>query len=104
MYSASFKMIYEAIRDKAVIECTYLGYTRHCCPHALGHADGVERVLMYQFGGGSSTGLPAGGEWRCMDVSDMSKITLRKGERWRTGLSQARPQGCIDHVLIQVYA
>ncbi len=104
MHSASFKMIFEAIRDKAVVECTYRGYVRQCCPHAIGHSDGVERVLMYQFAGGSSTGLPAGGEWRCMDINAISKISVRQRERWRTGLSNLRPRGCIEHVLIQVYA
>jgi hypothetical protein len=104
MYSASFKMIYEAIRDKAVIECSYRGYVRECCPHALGLSDGVERVLVYQFAGGTSTGLPAGGEWCCMDISAISGITVRRRERWRTGLNQMRPHGCIEHVMIQVFA
>jgi hypothetical protein len=62
---------------------------------------GTQRVLMFQFGGQSSQGLPPGGQWRCMDVARIRNIQTQSGD-WHTGFSHLRPQTCIAHVDIDV--
>jgi hypothetical protein len=45
--------------------CTYDGYPRELCPVILGHTNGQEVALTYQFAGRSKGGLPPGGQWKC---------------------------------------
>ncbi|HEU0157387.1 MAG TPA: hypothetical protein VFQ82_15045, partial [Stellaceae bacterium] len=51
----------------------------------------------YQFGGQSRSGLPVGGEWRCLWLTEVSDVRLRDGP-WHAGVSHTRPQGCVDIV------
>jgi hypothetical protein len=81
----------------------YLGFTRLMCPHVIGLKQGKERALFFQFAGGSRSGLPPGGEWRCLDLSGLSKISIYAG-RWRQGPSKTRPQSCVDQIDVQVEA
>jgi hypothetical protein len=83
------------------ITCVYNGLYRVCCPHAIGRTNGVERVLVYQFAGGSSRGLPPGGEWRCMDIPTMQQLQIRSGA-WHTGAGHTRPQTCVKQVDLDV--
>jgi len=57
-----------AIAERKQVVCVYKGYYREVCPHVLGWKGGHPYVLVYQFGGGSSTGLPPGGEWWWLDI------------------------------------
>jgi len=50
------------------------------CPHTLGHTNGVQQALFFQFAGQSSKGLPPGGEWKSMRVAGLSR---RHDSRWR---------------------
>jgi hypothetical protein len=79
----------------------YHGFARELCPIILGHTDGAEKALTYQFGGESRSGLPPGGEWRCLWLSEVSDVSLRDG-RWRTGESHRQPQGCVHEVDLDV--
>ena len=63
-----------AIRGRKIIEFDYGGHHRIAEPHIYGCCNGVDQLLIYQIGGGSSSGgLP---EWRRVDVHRMSGIVL----------------------------
>src|SRR6476620_8679677 len=69
-HSDTFKAFHRAILDRKQITCTYNGAYREICPHVLGHSDGVEKALVFQFAGESTTTLPPSGEWRCLNLAD----------------------------------
>jgi len=79
----------------------YGGYPRELCPVILGHSQGQEKALTYQFGGQSKSGLPSQGEWRCLLLSKVSDVQLRDGP-WFAGSSHTRPQGCVEIVDLDV--
>ena len=83
------------------VVCMYDGHSRELCPIILGHSQGEEKALTYQFGGGSKSGLPRGGQWRCLWLSKVSDAELRDGP-WISGASHARLQGCVDVVDLDV--
>jgi hypothetical protein len=66
MTSPSYVLFEQAMRHRKQIFCMYGGYPREICPIILGHSQGEEKALTYQFGGRSRSGLPRGGEWRCL--------------------------------------
>jgi hypothetical protein len=84
MPSLTYQLITQAIIMRREVLCTYGGFARELCPIVLGHTEGRERVLAFQFAGGSKNGLPQGGQWKCLDVAEMSKVKLRGG-RWFLG-------------------
>jgi hypothetical protein len=98
----SSALLHHAIREKKQVVGTYDGHSRQFCPHVLGYKDGELRVLVYQFGGTSSTG-PVRGEWKCFLVSKLSSLFLRDGQ-WHTDASHRLlgSQQCIDTVTVQV--
>jgi hypothetical protein len=59
--------------------------------------------LTYQFGGGSKSGLPSQGEWRCLWLSKVSDVELRDGP-WFAGSSHTQPQSCVETVDLDVNA
>jgi hypothetical protein len=81
----------------------YDGYSRELCPHVLGHAKGEEKALAYQFAGASRSGLPAGGEWRCLFLAQVHDARLRAG-RWYTGRRHRTTQTCVEIVDVDVNA
>jgi hypothetical protein len=89
------------MRTKKQIVCFYAGHRRELCPIILGHSQGLEKALTYQVGGGSRSGLPAAGEWRCLFLSKVSQAQLRDGP-WRVGASHTQPQGCVEVVDLDV--
>ena len=58
-------------------------------------------ALTFQFAGQSSSGLPAGGEWRCLFLKRVSHVLLRDGP-WHDGASHSAPQGCVEEVEFDV--
>ena len=91
--SAVYRRIRKAIRAEQQITCRYNGHYRELCPHILGHTDGEEKLLAFQFGGESSKPLPRGGEWRCLVVAEMRDVAAREGP-WHAGSSHRREQSC----------
>jgi hypothetical protein len=67
----------------------------------LGHSQGKEKALTFQFGGGSKSGLPPGGEWRCLFLARIRVATLRDGP-WHTGSDHRQHQGCVEEVDLDV--
>ena len=96
--------IYELLRLAAIrrqpVAAMYDERLRLLCPHVLGHKAGRLHVVVYQFGGSSSRGLPMApegrGVWRCLAVEKLSQVALREGE-WHSE-PRSRRQTCIDEV------
>jgi hypothetical protein len=101
MPSSTYKMFEQAMRSRQQVVCVYGGHRRELCPIILGHSQDQEKALTFQFGGGSTSGLPLGGEWRCLWLSKVSDVHLRDGP-WLTGSSHSQPQGCVEHVDLDV--
>lgn len=101
MPSPIYMLFERAMRTHKQIICAYDGYTREICPVILGHSKGQEKALTYQFAGESKSGLPPGGEWRCLFLLKVGKARLRDGP-WLVGSSHTRPQGCVQIVDIDV--
>ena len=100
--SSNYETVRRAILARKPISFEYDGYNRIACPHVLGQKAGREKVLTYQYGGGSSSGLPPGGMWRCLFLSEAYNIQIIDGG-WHTGMSHTRPQTCVDAIDIQVF-
>jgi len=99
--SENYQLFAQAIRGRRQILCTYEGYPRELCPVVLGHTKGQETALTFQFGGASKSGLPSGGNWRCLLLSRVGDIQLRDGP-WHAGGSHKQPQGCVETVDLDV--
>lgn len=98
----TYDLFAEAIRSQKQITCTYDGYYREFCPHTLGRGPkGNVQALCFQFGGGSSSGLPAGGNWRCVQLDRVLDASLRDGQ-WYTSDVHTRPQTCVQIVDVEV--
>jgi hypothetical protein len=87
--------------DRKQILCLYDGYPRELCPIILGHNNGQEVALTYQFAGQSKSGLPSGGQWKCLRLSKIADVQLRDGP-WQAGASHKRPQPCVEIVDLDV--
>ena len=94
-------LIRKAIRTRTPISARYHDRLRLLSPHRLGrNKDGEQRVLCYQFGGDSKSGLkPVGSKdnWRCIIVEQLSDVKLIN-TRWRTAENHSRPASCITNV------
>lgn len=96
-----YDLLRHAIENKLQVVCDYSGHRREMCPHVLGRKNGRQRILGYQFAGGSGSGLPPDGEWRCMVINSMSNVQVREGE-WHTGSNHTRPQTCVEEIDAEV--
>ncbi|HEV2127092.1 MAG TPA: hypothetical protein VGR22_00560 [Thermomicrobiales bacterium] len=92
-----YSRIRQAILDKHQIIATYRGHRRKRCPHVLGTKGGRRQALFFQFAGSSSSGLPPGGEWRCIPIDQLADVVVQPGP-WHTRTGHIRPQTCIDVV------
>ena|ERR1041385_1721982 len=101
MPSRTYILFEKAMRSHKQIACRYAGCPRELCAIILGHSQGQEKALTYQFGGQSKSGLPAGGEWRCLWLSKVTDVRLRDGE-WHAGSGHRQPQGCVEVVDLDV--
>lgn len=99
--SAAYKLLEQAMTGRKQILGTYHGRPRELCPVILGHSQGREKALTYQFGGESEKGLPAEGQWRCLWLSEVGDILLRNGP-WHAGDRHKQPQGCVEIVDLDV--
>jgi len=101
MRSQNYDLFEKAMRARKQIVCSYGGYPRELCATILGHSQRQEKALTYQFGGKSKSGLPKGGEWRCLWLSKVTDVRLRDGE-WHAGSRHRQPQGCVEVVDLDV--
>jgi hypothetical protein len=93
-----YRIVREAVTTRHPIAAVYHDRHRLLCPHRLGrNRDGQLRVLCYQFGGESESGLkPAGSpaNWRCIALDKLSHVELLNGA-WHTAPNHSRPASCI---------
>jgi hypothetical protein len=101
MPSAIYELFRQAILGRKQIICSYQGCDREICPHILGHKDGEEKALAYQFAGQSNSRLPPGGEWRCLLLSEVRGAQLRDG-RWHSEAYHRKSQSCVEVVDVDV--
>ncbi len=101
MPSATYTLFRQAILGEKQVTCTYDGHRRVLCPIILGHTGGEEKVLAYQVGGTSRSGLPPGGEWRCLVLARVRDARLADGP-WREGDRHTAPQSCVEEVDVDV--
>ena len=86
MPSEIYQAFVQAMADRKQILCVYDGYPRELCPVILGHTQGQEKSLTFQFGGESKSGLPAEGRWHCLFLSKVSDVQLQNGQ-WHSVLA-----------------
>ena len=68
------QQLLNAIQNRSVIEFDYGGHHRIAEPHVYGRSGNVDQLLVYQVGGGSSSGgLP---QWRRVDVPGMNGLSV----------------------------
>lgn len=101
MPSATYRLIRQAIRAEQQLTCTYDGHYRELCPHILGHTDGAEKLLAFQFAGASSGPLPRDGQWKCLSVAKMRDVEARDGP-WYEGGSHRTEQRCVADIDLDI--
>jgi hypothetical protein len=93
-----YQLLWEAVANKCTIEAMYRARFRLFCPHRLGrNRDGELRVLCYQYGGDSKSGLEPEGSpanWRCIELERLSRVKLVEGV-WHTAPNHSRPGSCV---------
>jgi hypothetical protein len=93
-----YRLVWTAVANKQPIEAIYKGKRRLLCPHRLGRNRNRQlRLLCYQYGGESQTGLePVGSpaNWRCVAVEKLSRVKIAEG-LWRTAPNHSRPSSCV---------
>ena len=99
--SRNYQLFREALLSGKQVVCRYKGFRRELCPVIVGHSDGKEKVLAYQFAGDSSSRLPPGGEWRCLDLFEVADAELRDGP-WYEGTGHGTEQTCVKEVDLDI--
>jgi len=94
-------MVRIAVEGRQPISAIYHNRYRLFCPHRLGrNKQGQVRVLCYQYGGESESGLKPMGSpdnWRCIALDELTRVDLMDGP-WRTAPNHSRPASCIVDV------
>jgi len=101
MPSATYNLFRQAILQEKQVICWYNGEYREVCPVILGRTRGEEKALTFQVGGGSRSGLPPGGQWRCLTLAHVREARAGDGP-WREGDRHTAPQGCIQEVDLDI--
>jgi len=93
-----YRIVRAAVVSRRPISAVYHERPRLFCPQPLGRNKEAQlRVLCYQFGGESDSGLsPAGSpdNWRCIALDRLRDVELLEG-MWRTAPNHSRPASCI---------
>ena len=83
------------------IEFLYEGKKRIYCPHILGMKNGKINIFGIQFGGSSSQPLDRNGNWRCFNISKISKIKDLKRDFKTLKSNISFKSRCIDTIIIK---
>jgi hypothetical protein len=103
-----YQLIRQAIKDKDIVIATYHGYIREMCPHVLGKKKKKRaQAFLYQFAGGSRSGLGPDGSWsnwRCLFIDELSDVSIKQslGEWHTTPNYSASTQNCVDDIEAQI--
>ena len=97
-----YRLIWTAVATRRSISAIYGGRLRLLCPHRLGRNNaGQLRVLCYQYGGESGSGLEPTGSpanWRCIALERLRSVALVENGMWCTARNHSRPQTCVPDV------
>jgi hypothetical protein len=100
MSSRTYKLFAEAMVARKPVVCMYKDHPRALCPIILGHTDGAEMALTWQFDGEGSKG-PVRGQWKCLSLAEVSSAEMIDGP-WRSGREHRRSQSCVKDVDLDV--
>jgi hypothetical protein len=93
-----YRLVWAAVADKRPMRAMYKELPRLFCPHRLGRNQaGQRRVLCYQYGGESESGLAPSGSpanWRCIVLEKLRAVELLEGS-WKTAPNHSRPATCV---------
>src|SRR3974390_568778 len=93
-----YRLIWTAIQNRRPIRAIYNKLPRLFCPHRLGRNRlGEPRVLCYQYGGESESGLgPIGSpeNWRCVVFEELGRVEL-VNDSWQTAPNHSPPATCV---------
>lgn len=93
-----YRLVRTAIANKRPISAIYKDLPRLFCPHRLGRNRARQlRVLCYQYGGESESGLASMGSpenWRCVALEKLRRVELVEGS-WKTAPNHSRPATCV---------
>jgi hypothetical protein len=100
MPSRTYELFAEAMAARKPIACVYHGHPRAICPIILGHTDGAEKALTWQFAGSGSRGA-VNGQWKCLTLSEVRNAEIVDGP-WRWGTRHSQAQSCVKEVDLDV--
>src|ERR1700739_2469874 len=93
-----YRLVWTAIATRQPISALYKDRLRLFCPHRLGRNRNKQlRVLCYQYGGDSESGLAPMGSpenWRGVVLEKLRKVELVNGS-WKTAPNHSRPATCV---------
>ena len=93
-----YRLVWAAVANKQPISAIYKERRRLFCPHRLGRNRASQlRVLCYQYGGESESGLAPMGSpenWRCIALEKLRSVELLEGS-WKTAPNHSRPATCV---------
>lgn len=93
-----YRLVWIAVANRQSIGAVYRNLPRLFCPHRLGRNRARQlRVLCYQYGGESESGLEPPGSpvnWRCIVLERLKAVELLEGA-WKTAPNHSRPATCI---------
>jgi hypothetical protein len=93
-----YALVRAAVENRRPISAVYHDRRRLFCPHRLGRNKEEQlRVLCYQYGGESESGLKPPGSpdnWRCVALDKLTRVELLNGA-WRTASNHSRPASCV---------
>jgi len=93
-----YRLVWTAVANKQCMRAIYKERPRLFCPHRLGRNQaGQGRVLCYQYGGESESGLAPMGSpanWRCIVLEKLRAVELLEGS-WKTAPNHSRPATCV---------
>jgi hypothetical protein len=94
--SATYRLFYRAMVERRPLVCMYRERPRAICPIILGHTDGEEKSLVYQFEGDSGSGRPKG--WKCLTLSEITHAELVDAPWQDGGGPHGAAQTCVKDV------
>jgi hypothetical protein len=93
-----YRLVWTAVANRQPMGAMYKDRPRLFCPHRLGRNGAKQlRVLCYQYGGESESGLaPIGSpdNWRCIVLEKLRNVELLDGS-WKTAPNHSRPATCV---------
>ncbi len=100
MPSQTYVLFAQAMAARRPVACLYQGHPRAICPIILGHSDGAEKALTWQFAGSGSQGAVSG-QWKCLALAEVSNAQIIDAP-WRAGQQHSRAQTCVKNVDLDV--